>query len=52
MKYDHIMVRFGELSTKGKNKNDFIKTLAKNIAGSLLNIISLLIGSCLTIIPT
>ena len=35
MKYDHIMVRFGELSTKGKNKNDFIKTLAKNIAGAL-----------------
>ena len=35
MKYDHIMVRFGELSTKGKNKNDFIKMLAKNIAGAL-----------------
>ena len=35
MKYDHIMVRFGELSTKGKNKNLFIKTLAKNIKGAL-----------------
>ena len=35
MKYDHIMVRFGELSTKGKNKNDFIKMLAKNIANAL-----------------
>ena len=35
MKYDHIMVRFGELSTKGKNKSDFIKTLAKNITGAL-----------------
>ena len=35
MTYDHIMVRFGELSTKGKNKNDFIKILAKNIAGAL-----------------
>ena len=35
MKYDHIMVRFGELSTKGKNKNLFIKTLAKNIRNSL-----------------
>ena len=35
MKYDHIMVRFGELSTKGKNKNLFIKTLAKNIKNAL-----------------
>ena len=35
MKYDHIMVRFGELSTKGKNKNDFINTLYKNIIRSL-----------------
>lgn len=33
--YDHIMVRFGELSTKGKNKKDFIKTLADNIAFAL-----------------
>jgi len=24
MKYERIMVRFGELSTKGKNKKDFI----------------------------
>jgi thiamine biosynthesis protein ThiI len=29
------MVRFGELSTKGKNKNLFIKTLAKNIRNAL-----------------
>ena len=29
--YDHIMVRFGELSTKGKNKIDFIRVLYKNI---------------------
>ena len=35
MKYDHIMVRFGELSTKGKNKHEFIKVLAKNIKGAL-----------------
>lgn len=35
MKYDHIMVRFGELSTKGKNKKDFIKVLAKNIKNAL-----------------
>ena len=35
MKYDHIMVRFGELSTKGKNKKDFIRTLASNIKNAL-----------------
>ena len=29
--YDHIMVRFGELNTKGKNKKEFIRTLAVNI---------------------
>ena len=33
--YDHIMVRFGELSTKGKNKKDFINTLATNITNAL-----------------
>lgn len=35
MIYDHIMVRFGELSTKGKNKKDFIRMLANNIANTL-----------------
>ena len=35
MHYDHIMIRFGELSTKGKNKNDFINTLFKNITHAL-----------------
>lgn len=29
--YTHIMVRFGELNTKGKNKKDFINQLYKNI---------------------
>ena len=33
--YDHIMVRFGELSTKGKNKKDFIRILYTNIKHSL-----------------
>ena len=33
--YDHIMVRFGELSTKGKNKKDFINALAINIKNGL-----------------
>ena len=35
IKYDHIMVRFGELNTKGKNKKEFIKTLAVNIHNAL-----------------
>ena len=35
MTYDHIMVRFGELSTKGKNKKEFIRVLAKNIRNAL-----------------
>lgn len=35
MIYDHIMVRFGEMSTKGKNKKDFIKVLSKNIRNAL-----------------
>lgn len=35
MKYEYIMVRFGELSTKGKNKKDFISTLARNIKSAL-----------------
>jgi len=33
--YDHIMVRFGELSTKGKNKKDFINALYLNIKHAL-----------------
>lgn len=31
MQYTEIMVRYGELSTKGKNKKYFIKKLARNI---------------------
>ncbi|MFB8735461.1 hypothetical protein ACEQPO_22015 [Bacillus sp. SL00103] len=27
MKYDHILVRFGEISTKGKNRKKFIEKL-------------------------
>jgi len=39
--YDHIMVRFGELSTKGKNKKDFINLLSKNIRHALKDFVSL-----------
>ncbi|MBA1394557.1 tRNA 4-thiouridine(8) synthase ThiI, partial [Lactobacillus sp. XV13L] len=31
MKYTEIMVRYGELSTKGKNRKDFIGRLAGNV---------------------
>ena len=41
MNYDHIMVRFGELSTKGKNKKEFIRVLAKNIKNALKDFPSL-----------
>ena len=35
MQYDSIMVRYGELSLKGKNKRFFINTLSNNIKMSL-----------------
>ncbi|MCI5745469.1 MAG: tRNA 4-thiouridine(8) synthase ThiI [Erysipelotrichaceae bacterium] len=35
MKYDSIMVRYGELTLKGKNKKSFIDTLDHNIRMSL-----------------
>ena len=31
MNYDHIVVRYGELSTKGKNRKDFTRQLTSNI---------------------
>lgn len=37
MKYTEIMVRYGELSTKGKNRKDFIARLGGNIRKSLKN---------------
>ena len=41
IKYDRIMIRFGELSTKGKNKKDFIRVLYNNIKRSLKEFSSL-----------
>ncbi|MFA5502928.1 MAG: tRNA uracil 4-sulfurtransferase ThiI [Bacilli bacterium] len=41
MKYDHIMIRFGELSTKGKNKKDFIARLDLNVRKALSDFPSL-----------
>lgn len=37
IQYDHILVRYGELSTKGKNRKDFIKRLCDNIKATLSN---------------
>ncbi|MCG1022039.1 tRNA uracil 4-sulfurtransferase ThiI [Sutcliffiella horikoshii] len=31
MKYDHILIRFGELSTKGRNRKQFVQRLSYNI---------------------
>ncbi|MDR1013290.1 MAG: tRNA 4-thiouridine(8) synthase ThiI [Lactobacillales bacterium] len=36
MKYTEIMIRYGELSTKGKNRNRFIQQLAKNLHKALI----------------
>ncbi|HAT54156.1 MAG TPA: tRNA 4-thiouridine(8) synthase ThiI [Lactobacillus sp.] len=35
MNYDEIMVRYGELSTKGKNRKSFIDRLGNNVRGVL-----------------
>jgi len=35
MKYNVVIVRFGEMSTKGKNKKDFVRGLAKSIRYAL-----------------
>ncbi|MEL5940716.1 THUMP domain-containing protein, partial [Tetragenococcus halophilus] len=37
MKYSEIMVRYGELSTKGKNRRSFIIRLAKNVRQALVD---------------
>ncbi|MBV7389071.1 tRNA 4-thiouridine(8) synthase ThiI [Enterococcus sp. ALS3] len=36
MQYTEIMVRYGELSTKGKNRRSFIMQLAQNVRGALI----------------
>jgi len=35
MEYKYIVIRYGEIGTKGKNKKDFIKCLFNNIKNSL-----------------
>lgn len=34
-KYEYILVRYGELTTKGKNRKDFVKKLSRNIRTAL-----------------
>ena len=36
---DHILVRYGELSTKGKNKNDFTLKYYRKISFDYLSIL-------------
>lgn len=36
-RYDHILIRYGELSLKGKNRNKFIKALYDNVRKALKN---------------
>lgn len=36
-RYDHILIRYGELSLKGKNRNSFIKQLYHNVKKALAN---------------
>ncbi|MBO4286443.1 MAG: tRNA 4-thiouridine(8) synthase ThiI [Bacilli bacterium] len=45
IKYSHLMIRFGELSTKGKNKSSFIRVLYENIKHALKDFPSLEIES-------
>ena len=35
LQYDEIMVRYGELSTKGRNKKNFIDRLGNNVRKAL-----------------
>ena len=35
MNYDRILIRYGELSTKGRNRSQFIQKLANSIRGAL-----------------
>ena len=35
MKYDQIMIRYGELSTKGRNRKGFVAKLKRNVKNAL-----------------
>ncbi|RAS89010.1 tRNA uracil 4-sulfurtransferase ThiI [Priestia endophytica] len=38
MKYDHILIRYGEISTKGQNRKKFVSRLRKNIKSVLYDV--------------
>ena len=44
-RYDHILIRYGELSLKGKNRNVFIRQLKENIKKALKSFSTLEIES-------
>ena len=44
--YDHILIRYGELSTKGKNRKDFIKKLFNNVKNALSGFCLLYTSRC------
>ena len=46
--YDTVLIRYGELSTKGKNRKEFIKRLDKNIRNMLKDFPSLYMSTILT----
>ena len=35
MNYDRILIRYGEISTKGRNRSDFVEKLGKSIRDAL-----------------
>ena len=37
-RYDHILIRYGELSLKGKNRNVYIRQLRENIKKALKSV--------------
>ncbi|WP_163150709.1 tRNA uracil 4-sulfurtransferase ThiI [Anoxybacillus sp. MB8] len=45
MTYDHIVIRYGEMSTKGKNRLQFVRCLKRNIAKKLKHFPNLQIES-------
>lgn len=37
MEFDHILIRFGEISTKGRNRRKFVDRLKRNIREVLMD---------------
>lgn len=41
MKYDHLLVRYGELTLKGSNRKKFVNQLRNNVNKSLKDLMDL-----------